>query len=62
MVAASLPSVELLKDLPLKERNKVYFIHFNHSNPLVQGNKDKIRELKAKGFKITFQGQKIDLQ
>ncbi len=55
-------TVELLKDLPLKERNKVYFIHFNHSNPLVQGNKDKIRELKAKGFKITFQGQKIDLQ
>lgn len=53
-------TAELLKDLPLDEKNKVYFIHFNHSNPLVQGNKKKINELKQKGFNITFQGQKIN--
>ncbi len=53
-------TVDLLKDLPLKEKNKVYFIHFNHSNPLVQGNKQKIAELKKKGFNITFQGQKFN--
>ncbi|MBX7173739.1 MAG: hypothetical protein K1X72_22405 [Pyrinomonadaceae bacterium] len=53
-------TVDLLKDLPLKEKNKVYFIHFNHSNPLVQGNKQKITELKKKGFNITFQGQKFN--
>lgn len=50
----------LLKDLPLREKNKVYFIHFNHSNPLVQGNKNKIKELKTKGFNLTFQGQKFN--
>lgn len=52
-------TVELLKDLPLRERQKVYFIHFNHSNPLVQGDRKKINELKKKGFNITFQGQKF---
>lgn len=55
-------TMELLKDLPLKERNKVYFIHFNHSNPLAQGNKQKIKEVKAKGFNTTFQGQKFNLR
>jgi pyrroloquinoline quinone biosynthesis protein B len=55
-------TMELLKDLPAKERSKVFFIHFNHSNPLVQGSKQKIKELKTKGFNATFQGQKFDLQ
>ena len=55
-------TIELLKNLPLHEKNKVYFIHFNHSNPLVQGDKLKIKLLKSKGFNITFQGQKFDLK
>jgi len=52
-------SVELLKDLPIPEKNKVFFIHFNHSNPLVQKDKTKIKELRSRGFNITFQGQKF---
>jgi pyrroloquinoline quinone biosynthesis protein B len=56
-------TTELLKNLPPGEKNKVYFIHFNHSNPLVQeGNRQKIKELKIKGFNVTFQGQKFNLQ
>lgn len=54
-------TVELLKNLPSGDKNKVHFIHFNHSNPLVQGDKAKINDLKKKGFNITFQGQKISL-
>jgi pyrroloquinoline quinone biosynthesis protein B len=54
-------TAELLKALPRREKNKVYFIHFNHSNPLVQGDKRKTRELKTKGFNITFKGQKFYL-
>ncbi len=54
-------TMELLKDLPLSEKKKVYFIHFNHTNPLVQGNKKKIKEVKKKGFNIAFQGQKFNL-
>ena len=55
-------TVELLKNLPWHEKNKVYFIHFNHSNPLVQGDKLKINQLKSKGFGVTFQGQKFNLK
>jgi pyrroloquinoline quinone biosynthesis protein B len=53
-------TVELLKDLPMSEKRKVYFIHFNHSNPLVQGNKLKITELRKYGFNLTFQGQRFN--
>ena len=55
-------TMALLKDLPAREKSKVYFIHFNHSNPLVQGNRQKAKQLKMKGFRTTFQGQKFDLQ
>ena len=55
-------TIELLENLPLSEKNKVYFIHFNHSNLLVQNDKLKIKLLKSKGFNITFQGQKFDLK
>jgi pyrroloquinoline quinone biosynthesis protein B len=55
-------TMELLKDLPAKEKSKVFFIHFNHSNPLVQGVSKKIKELKTKGFNAAFEGQKFELQ
>jgi pyrroloquinoline quinone biosynthesis protein B len=55
-------TAEMLKDLPAKEKSKIFFIHFNHSNPLVQGSRQRIKELKAKGFNVAFQGQKFDLQ
>lgn len=54
-------TMELLKDLPASEKKKVFFIHFNHTNPLVQGDEKKIKEVKSKGFNIAFQGQKIEL-
>jgi pyrroloquinoline quinone biosynthesis protein B len=54
-------TVGLLKGLPLKERSKVFFIHFNHSNPLVQGNQAKLRELHRKGFAVATQGMKLNL-
>lgn len=55
-------TMDLLKDLPAKEKSKVFFIHFNHSNPLIQGDRKIVNELKTKGFNTTFQGQKFDLQ
>jgi pyrroloquinoline quinone biosynthesis protein B len=52
---------ELLKGLSPAERRKVYFIHFNHSNPLVQRDKKKLDEVKARGFRIATTGLKLDL-
>ncbi len=55
-------TMELLKDLPAAEKRKVFFIHFNHSNPLVQQDIVKIKELKAKGFNAAFEGERFNLQ
>ena len=49
-------TVELLKALPGKDKAKVHFTHFNHSNPLIQGNKSKLKEVKSQGFKVAYEG------
>lgn len=54
-------TVEILKDLPLNERNKVYFIHLNHTNPLLNKNSEAYKSLLKQGFKVAYQGQRIEL-
>jgi pyrroloquinoline quinone biosynthesis protein B len=54
-------TMTLLNDLPAKERAKVFFIHFNHSNPLVQGNKAKLSDVKKLGFSVSHTGQRFEL-
>lgn len=54
-------TIEMLKDLPAAERRKVHFIHFNHSNPLVQGDRKKIAEVKRAGFGIAARGLRFEL-
>jgi pyrroloquinoline quinone biosynthesis protein B len=54
-------TMALLRDLSAKDRAKVFFIHFNHSNPLVQADQKKLREVKSAGFGVATVGQKINL-
>lgn len=54
-------TMKLLKDLPASERSKVWFIHFNHSNPLVQGRPAAIREVARRGFRVALTGTRIRL-
>ncbi len=54
-------TVDLLKALPVKDRAKVYFIHFNHSNPLVQGNKKALKDLRRRGFRMARSGLRLQL-
>lgn len=54
-------TMKLLQSLPANERAKVSFIHFNHSNPLVQGIKSRLAEVRRLGFGVSFRGQRIDL-
>lgn len=54
-------TVELLKSLSPKQKAKVHFMHFNHSNPLIQGNEKKLKELTALGFRVAFEGLVLDL-
>ncbi|OJJ16064.1 pyrroloquinoline quinone biosynthesis protein PqqB [marine bacterium AO1-C] len=54
-------SMNLLQDLPKSERAKVYFIHFNHTNPLIQAKSPERQEVLEKGYKIAKEGQIISL-
>ena len=59
------PSIEetlqLFSNQPAAERNKIYFIHINHTNPILT-NKNGIRDLvEGLGFNIAQRGLKFKL-
>ncbi len=54
-------TMELLDSLPVKERNKIIFIHFNHTNPLLQVDSEAARNVIQKGYRIAFEGQILPL-
>ena len=59
------PSIEetisLFLNEPLNERNKIYFIHINHTNPILT-NKNGIRDMvESLGFNIAERGLKFKL-
>lgn len=45
-------SMLFLKDLPASDKKKIHFIHFNHTNPLVQIQSREKQEVLKKGFNI----------
>ena len=45
-------SLEMFKVLDLQERNKVIFIHFNHTNPVIDITSDEAKNVLNQGFKI----------
>ena len=49
-------SIELLEGLPAEEKQKVHFIHFNHTNPLLHIKSDAQTEVNAAGFKVAAEG------
>lgn len=54
-------TMDLLKNLPAAQKAKVHFIHFNHTNPVMNAQSLANKEVKQKGFKVAFQGQKVEL-
>ena len=51
--------MEVLKDLSNKDKSKVYFIHLNHTNPLLQENSFERKTVISKGFNYAKQGMTI---
>ena len=45
-------SLKLFGDLPATEKSKIHFIHFNHTNPLLNPESQKSRDLLSLGFQI----------
>ena len=54
-------TMTLLEALPSAERNKVWFIHLNHTNPLLDNDSDESRLVRSKGFNIATEGIRLDL-
>jgi pyrroloquinoline quinone biosynthesis protein B len=53
--------MELFKDLSIIEKEKIHFIHFNHTNPLNRPASTESNLLIKKGFRLAKQGQIIRL-
>ena len=54
-------SVELFNGLSSTEKQKIWFIHFNHTNPLIDRSSKEYKEVKSKGFNVAVEGLKISL-
>lgn len=47
--------------LPREQREKVWFIHMNHTNPLLNVNSDQAKGVRAQGFNIATTGLRLKL-
>jgi pyrroloquinoline quinone biosynthesis protein B len=52
-------SLILFSELPYKDKAKVFFIHLNHTNPLLQDGSPAQKEVEGKGFKLAREGQVV---
>ena len=48
-------TMDLFSNTSIELRKKIYFIHLNHTNPLLRGG-DALREINEKGFNIAREG------
>ncbi len=54
-------SFSLFDNLSLKEKSKIHFIHFNHTNPALEAESLKAKLIISKGYKIAKYGEIINL-
>lgn len=54
-------SMKLFDSLSAKEKEKIIFIHFNHTNPLLNKQSEEAKLVKSKGFRIAEINLRISL-
>ena len=54
-------TVGLFKNETFATKQKVIFIHFNHTNPALQENSTERKTLEKEGFRVAFEGMQIGL-
>ena len=54
-------TIDLFSGLNIKDRNKVYFIHMNHTNMMLDPDSELSKLVTSKGFNIARLGQKLYL-
>ncbi|MFT5520974.1 MAG: pyrroloquinoline quinone biosynthesis protein B [Enterobacterales bacterium] len=54
-------SIEAVKSLSKKQREKIWFIHMNHTNPLLNANSKEHKKVQAAGYNIAIEGVRLAL-
>jgi pyrroloquinoline quinone biosynthesis protein B len=54
-------TIATLENLSKKERNKVWFIHMNHTNPLLNSKSPESLKVKGLGYNIATEGDRLSL-
>ncbi len=54
-------TIELLENMPVVQRKKVWFIHMNHTNPLLDPNSVESKHVEGLGYNIARQGIRLPL-
>jgi pyrroloquinoline quinone biosynthesis protein B len=54
-------TVQLFKNESLATKNKVIFIHFNHTNPALQNRSKEKNEIEKLGFRFAIEGMNLEL-
>lgn len=54
-------TMDTLGKLSSNQRNKVWFIHMNHTNPLLDPNSKETKTVRSKGFNIAVEGVRLPL-
>jgi len=54
-------SMELFEELAAEDKAKVWFIHLNHSNPLLNRESEAYQRVTARGFNVAREGDRLPL-
>jgi len=54
-------SMAIFDELDSKQREKIIFIHLNHTNPLLDRNSQESKDFENKSYQVAQEGQIIDL-
>ena len=55
-------SITLFKSLAIEEKNKIYFIHLNHTNPTRNADFEGRRAIEEKGYRFASFGMRFSLK
>lgn len=54
-------SMDLFQSITPADKKKIFFIHFNHTNPLLQKDSPQTKEVLRKGFQVARRGMVLSL-
>jgi pyrroloquinoline quinone biosynthesis protein B len=54
-------SMHIFKDLAIEEKQKIHFIHFNHTNPVLDSTTEESKSVRKNGFRIARMNQIVKI-